>query len=65
MATFAVALDPLPHGFARTPSGVKLRLTRMAFVVTSVPYGYFLVLVVMFGSVGEQVEFLFRKERLR
>jgi Pyruvate/2-oxoacid:ferredoxin oxidoreductase delta subunit len=27
----AAALDALPHGFARTPSGVELRLIKMAF----------------------------------
>jgi hypothetical protein len=27
----AAALDALPHGFPRTPSGVELRLIKMAF----------------------------------
>jgi len=30
-ARLADALDALPHGFARTPSGVELRLIKMAF----------------------------------
>ena len=32
----AAALDALPHGFARTPSGVELRLIKMAFTAEEV-----------------------------